>query len=55
VQHVLDVVDRLMCLAAGEVIAQGDPHEVIRSPEVVEVYLGSTVDSTADPTPRETP
>lgn len=49
IEHVLhallDVVDRLLCLAAGEVIAQGDPHEVIRSPEVVEVYLGSTVDA----------
>jgi branched-chain amino acid transport system ATP-binding protein len=49
IEHVLhallDVVDRLMCLAAGEVIAQGDPHEVIRSPEVIEVYLGSTVDT----------
>ncbi|GAB2498083.1 ABC transporter ATP-binding protein [Promicromonospora xylanilytica] len=49
IEHVLhallDVVDRLMCLAGGEVIAQGDPHDVIRSPEVVEVYLGSTVDA----------
>ena len=49
IEHVLhallDVVDRLMCLAAGEVIAQGDPHDVIRSPEVIEVYLGSTVDA----------
>ena len=59
IEHVLhallDVVDRLLCLAAGEVIAQGDPHEVIRSPEVVEVYLGSTVDSTADPSPGPAP
>ncbi|MDR7383442.1 ABC transporter ATP-binding protein [Promicromonospora iranensis] len=49
IEHVLHallgVVDRLMCLAGGEVIAQGDPHEVIRSPQVVEVYLGSTVDA----------
>jgi branched-chain amino acid transport system ATP-binding protein len=59
IEHVLhallDVVDRLMCLAAGEVVAQGDPHEVIRSPEVVEVYLGSTVDSTLDPVPDPVP
>jgi len=58
IEHVLhallDVVDRLMCLAGGEVIAQGDPHEVIRSPEVVEVYLGSTVDTTAGPATGET-
>lgn len=55
IEHVLhallDVVDRLLCLAAGEVIAQGDPREVIRSPEVVEVYLGSTVDTTPGQVP----
>jgi branched-chain amino acid transport system ATP-binding protein len=64
IEHVLhallEVVDRLLCLAGGEVIAQGDPHEVIRSPEVVEVYLGSTVDTAApgrapDPAPGPTP
>lgn len=58
IEHVLhallDVVDRLLCLAGGEVIAQGDPHEVIRSPEVVEVYLGTTVDATTNRTPGET-
>lgn len=58
IEHVLhallDVVDRLLCLAGGEVIAQGDPHEVIRSPEVVEVYLGSTVDPARDAGPNPT-
>jgi branched-chain amino acid transport system ATP-binding protein len=53
IEHVLhallDVVDRLMCLAGGEVIAQGDPHEVIRSSRVIDVYLGSTVDTAVDP------
>lgn len=38
------VVDELMCLALGRVLAIGDPHEVMRSPEVIEVYLGSTFD-----------
>lgn len=38
------VVDQLMCLAFGKVLAIGDPHEVMRSPEVIEVYLGSTFD-----------
>lgn len=38
------VVDELMCLAQGRVLAIGDPHEVMRSPEVIEVYLGSTFD-----------
>jgi len=36
------VVDDLLCLAEGRVLAQGDPHEVMRSPAVIEVYLGST-------------
>jgi len=36
------VVDELMCLALGRVLAIGDPQEVMRSPEVIEVYLGST-------------
>ena len=38
------VVDELMCLALGRVLAIGDPQEVMHSPEVIEVYLGSTFD-----------
>ena len=41
VHALLQVVDRLMCLALGDVVATGDPHEVMRSPAVLEVYLGS--------------
>ena len=44
VHALLAVVDDLMCLAMGKVLAIGDPHEVMRSPEVIEVYLGSTFD-----------
>ncbi len=44
VHALLAVVDELMCLAFGRILAIGDPHEVMRSPEVVEVYLGSTFD-----------
>jgi branched-chain amino acid transport system ATP-binding protein len=44
VHALLAVVDDLMCLAFGRVLATGDPHEVMRSPEVIEVYLGSTFD-----------
>jgi len=44
VHALLAVVDRLMCLAEGRILSIGDPHEVMRSPEVVEVYLGSTFD-----------
>ncbi|GAA1931267.1 ABC transporter ATP-binding protein [Nocardioides lentus] len=41
VHALLQVVDRLMCLALGDVVAIGDPHAVMRDPRVVEVYLGS--------------
>jgi len=44
VHALLAVVDDLMCLAFGKILAIGDPQEVMRSPEVVEVYLGSTFD-----------
>ena len=44
VHALLAVVDELMCLAFGSILAIGDPHEVMRSPEVIEVYLGSTFD-----------
>ena len=41
VHALLQVVDRLMCLAMGDVVATGDPRTVMSSPEVTEVYLGS--------------
>jgi branched-chain amino acid transport system ATP-binding protein len=44
VHALVSVVDRLMCLAEGRILAIGDPHEVMRSPEVIEVYLGTTFD-----------
>ena len=33
-----------MCLAGGKILAIGDPREVMASPAVVEVYLGTTFD-----------
>ncbi len=42
VHALLAVVDELMCLAFGRILAAGDPQQVMRSPEVIEVYLGST-------------
>jgi branched-chain amino acid transport system ATP-binding protein len=44
VHALVAVVDRLMCLAAGRVLAIGDPHDVLRSKAVIDVYLGSTFD-----------
>jgi branched-chain amino acid transport system ATP-binding protein len=44
VHALLAVVDQLMCMAFGKILAIGDPQEVMRSPEVIEVYLGSTFD-----------
>lgn len=44
VHALLQVVDELMCLALGKILAIGDPQTVMSSPQVIEVYLGSTVD-----------
>jgi branched-chain amino acid transport system ATP-binding protein len=39
--HVLvQVVDRLVCMDAGRVIADGEPEEVLRDAVVVDAYLG---------------
>lgn len=44
VHALLAVVDELMCLAFGKILAIGEPREVMASPDVIEVYLGSTFD-----------
>jgi branched-chain amino acid transport system ATP-binding protein len=41
VHALLAVVDRLMAMDFGRKVADGDPNEVINSPEVRDVYLGS--------------
>lgn len=43
VRALLSTVDRLLCLAAGEVVADGDPREVLASEEVRAVYLGGKI------------
>jgi branched-chain amino acid transport system ATP-binding protein len=41
VHALLSVVDRLMALAAGRKLLEGEPRQVIESPELRDVYLGS--------------
>jgi branched-chain amino acid transport system ATP-binding protein len=42
--HVLlQVVERLVCMDAGHVIAEGRPEEALAHPAVIEAYLGSGV------------
>jgi branched-chain amino acid transport system ATP-binding protein len=43
VHALIAVVDRLVVLNFGRLIAEGEPQAVLRSPEVREIYLGSPV------------
>ena len=45
VRALTQVVDELMCIAFGHILAKGPPHEVMRAPEVIEIYLGTTFDA----------
>jgi len=41
---VMGVSDRVVALAAGQVLAEGRPEEIQANPQVVEAYLGGRVD-----------
>jgi branched-chain amino acid transport system ATP-binding protein len=45
IEHVVHalvrVAERMICMSAGRVIAQGDPQAVMSDPAVIEAYLGS--------------
>lgn len=41
VHALLAVVDRIVAIASGQKIAEGEPSEVMNSPQVREVYLGA--------------
>jgi branched-chain amino acid transport system ATP-binding protein len=45
VHALLAVIDRLLVLHGGKFIAAGDPHTVIRSQEVAEIYMGIDADA----------
>lgn len=48
VRFLLSVVDRVQVMNYGEIIAQGDPQEVVADQKVVEAYLGSEVEISDD-------
>jgi branched-chain amino acid transport system ATP-binding protein len=43
VRALLSTVDRLLCLAAGVIVADGAPQEVLASEAVRAVYLGGKI------------
>jgi branched-chain amino acid transport system ATP-binding protein len=47
VHALVEVVDRMMCLASGAVLAIGAPADVLADAAVREVYLGSSVEGLA--------
>ena len=44
VHILLQVVQRLVCMDAGTVIAEGDPHAVLSDQTVIDAYLGGSVE-----------
>lgn len=46
IEHIVhalaQVVDELACLAFGRILARGTAEEVLRTPEVIDIYLGTT-------------
>ena len=44
VHALIAVVDRLVVLNSGSLIAEGEPETVIRSPQVAEIYMGLPAD-----------
>ncbi|SNS53858.1 ABC transporter ATP-binding protein [Tropicimonas sediminicola] len=45
VHALLEVVDRLIVIDFGRLIAEGEPHAIMDSPEVKEIYLGIEADA----------
>jgi branched-chain amino acid transport system ATP-binding protein len=50
VRALLSTVDRLVCLAAGSIVADGEPREVLASDAVRSVYMGGKIINEVLPT-----
>jgi branched-chain amino acid transport system ATP-binding protein len=48
VHALLASIDRLLVLYNGAFIADGEPHAVIRRPQVAEIYMGQLLETSAD-------
>ncbi|WP_309572804.1 ABC transporter ATP-binding protein [Deinococcus sp.] len=48
VEHIMHVImslsDHVICMAFGELLAEGDPHDVAAHPDVIRAYLGDDDD-----------
>jgi branched-chain amino acid transport system ATP-binding protein len=53
IEHDMEVVmnhsDRIVVMAEGRVIAEGEPHEVREDKRVIDAYLGGSVDGAGVP------